>query len=367
MAHVQRRNSRWHARWRDALGRERAKVFDRQVDARRWLDRVQGDLVRGTYVDPAAGRTVLETVAGEWAAAQVHRPTTTAQVQSHLVNHILPRFGSRAVGSIRPGEVQAWVRELSDRLAPSTVEVVYRYLAAILRWAVEDQLIRTSPCRGIRLPKGGRQRLEPLATDDVAALVGAVPDRYRALVVTAAGTGLRQGEVFGLTLPSLDLLRRLLRVDRQLVTVTGRPPYLGPPKTAASVRQVPLPATVVEALAAHLATYPPGELGTVFSDDGGRPIRRNRFSDRVWRPAVAATGLRPGTRFHDLRHFYASLLIRHGESVKTVQARLGHASATETLDTYAHLWPDSEDRTREAVDLVLAPAVSPRSATPATG
>jgi hypothetical protein len=56
---------------------------------------------------------------------------------------------------------------------------------------------------------------------------------------------------------------------------------------------------------------------------------------------------------HALRHYYASLLIRHGESVKTVQARLGHASATETLDTYSHLWPDSDDRTREAIDAVL--------------
>jgi integrase len=60
--------------------------------------------------------------------------------------------------------------------------------------------------------------------------------------------------------------------------------------------------------------------------------------------------------FHDLRHDYASLLIRHGESVKVVQKRLGHESAVETLDTYSHLWPDSEDRTREAVDEVLGRA-----------
>ena len=60
------------------------------------------------------------------------------------------------------------------------------------------------------------------------------------------------------------------------------------------------------------------------------------------------------TGFHELRHFYASLLIRHGESVKTVQARLGHASASETLDTYSHLWPDSDDRTRAAVEAVLS-------------
>lgn len=73
----------------------------------------------------------------------------------------------------------------------------------------------------------------------------------------------------------------------------------------------------------------------------------------MWRATVKTTGLRHGIRFHELRHCYASLLIRHGESVKTVQSRLGHASAVETLNTYAHLWPDSEDRTRTAIDEVL--------------
>lgn len=118
--------------------------------------------------------------------------------------------------------------------------------------------------------------------------------------------------------------------------------------------------------------------GHVFTTIDGEPIRRTAFSYGVWRPAasaaltdhnealartarIAATaGETPSNvkspttiTFHDLRHFYASLLIRHGESVKTVQARLGHASASETLDTYSHLWPDSDDRTREAVDAVL--------------
>ena len=83
------------------------------------------------------------------------------------------------------------------------------------------------------------------------------------------------------------------------------------------------------------------------------------FSREIWRPTVRAVGARRGTGFHELRHFYASLLIRHGESVKTVQRRLGHATAAETLDTYAHLWPDSDDRTREAIDSVLGAADSP--------
>jgi integrase len=95
----------------------------------------------------------------------------------------------------------------------------------------------------------------------------------------------------------------------------------------------------------------------VFTSSTGRPLRRTRFSD-VWKAAAAAAGLGGGVTFHHLRHYYASLLIRHGESVKVVRKRWGDKSAVETLDTYSHLWPDSEDRTREAVDEVLGRAAS---------
>lgn len=200
------------------------------------------------------------------------------------------------------------------------------------------------------LPKVHRPRVVPLTLEAVEALADAMPDRYRALVTLAAGTGLRQGEAFGLTGDRVDFLRRQLTVDRQLVTMPDRPPYLTPPKTAASVRVVLLPQVVVDALAAHLAAWPTE--GFLFTTELGEPIRHTSFSERVWRPAVKRAGL-SGDTMHALRHFYASLLIRHGESVKTVQARLGHASAAETLDTYSHLWPDSDDRTREAVDGTL--------------
>ncbi len=166
-----------------------------------------------------------------------------------------------------------------------------------------------------------------------------------------------KGEAFGLTLPRVDFLRRTLRVDLQLVLLANRAPFLAPPKTEASVRTVPLPDVVVEALAGHLAATPAAHVAglgpLVFTNERGEAIRRNRFGD-VWRRAVRDCGLPAGTGFHALRHYYASLLIRHGESVKVVQSRLGHASAKETLDTYGHLWPDSDDRTRQAVDLVLS-------------
>lgn len=114
---------------------------------------------------------------------------------------------------------------------------------------------------------------------------------------------------------------------------------------------------VVAALAEHLRVFGPGADGLVFTNDHGGAIRRQRFSD-TWRPAASAAGLPAGEGMHALRHFYASLLIRAGCSVKVVQARLGHATAAETLDTYSHLWPDDEDRTRHAVDDALALAAA---------
>jgi len=327
-------------------------LFGTKAAAERFQATTAADMIRGTYVDPDAGRMTFATYTGQWRAVQVHRPSTAALVETNMRRHVVPFFGHRPIGSIRPSEVQGWVKERSAHLAPGTVELVYRYVVAVFRSAVADRIIATTPCVRVTLPRPEAAHVVPLATEEVEALVEAVPDRYRALVVMAAGTGVRQGEALGVTLDRLDFLRRSLRVDRQLLLLPGAPPALAPPKTEASVRSIPLPAVVVEALAGHLARFPVGPDGFVFTNDAGEPIRRTRFSD-MWRPAVARAGVAHGTGFHALRHFYASLLIRHGESVKVVQARLGHASAAETLDTYSHLWPDSEDRTRKAIDDVL--------------
>jgi integrase len=359
MASIDRTRWGWKARYRAPDGSAHARTFTRKIDAEQFLTGVEHDKLTGRYVDPAAGRVTFEVLANRWRDAQVWRPATAAQVETNFRRHVLPRFGARPLVSIRPSEVQVWVRELTDILAPATVALVYRYFASVMRAAVTDRLIAASPCVGVKLPKVERARVVPLATAQVTALADAMPERYSALVVLGAGTGLRQGEAFGLTVDRVDFLRRTLTVDRQLVLLPGGPPRLAAPKTEASRRTVPLPQVVVDTLAAHLADHPAGTDGLVFSSDDGEPIRRTRFSE-LWRPAVKAVGLPAGTGFHALRHYYASLLIRHGESVKVVQARLGHASAAETLDTYSHLWPDSEDRTRDAVDLVLRPAPEQR-------
>jgi integrase len=184
-----------------------------------------------------------------------------------------------------------------------------------------------------------------------------MPDRYRAMVLVGAGTGLRPGEFFGLQVADLNLLRRTLTVERQVQqdpTGAVAPCRL---KTRASYRTVPLASVVVDMLAAHLAAYPATGADYVFRDDAGRPIGRTRFGE-VWRAARVRAGV-PDATPHGLRHFYASALIRAGLSVKVVSDRLGHSNAAETLNTYSHMWPDDADRSRQAIEDVFRPKIQP--------
>lgn len=340
---------RWRARYVDDEGRERSKMFGRKVDAQAWLDAFTAAVVTGQYVDPKAGRITFRDYAERWRKMQVQRPSSRAHVETMLRRHAYPVLGDKYVSAILPSDIQAWVKGLD--LAPATVAVVHGIVSTIMKSAIRDRRIVSNPCDGSKLPKVQRKQVVPLTTEQVAAVRDALPVELRALVTLAAGTGMRQGECFGLTVDRVRFLERMVVVDRQLVTVQGQSPELAPPKTQASNRAIPLPEVVVEALAAHLAAFPAGPDGLIFTI-AGKPITRSVFGHK-WRAAVAKAELPAGTGFHALRHYYASLLIRHGESVKTVQSRLGHASAVETLDTYSHLWPDSDDRTRDAIDSVL--------------
>ena len=366
------KSKQWRARYYDVSGKQVVRSFARKVDAQRWLDEVTASVVTGQYVAPNAGKVLFKQYAEQWRKVQMHRPTTQAHTETMLRRHVYPFLGDRPLGGILPSEVQGWVKRLSAAdaeraaLSPSTVAVVHGIVSGIFRAAVRDRRIIGNPCEGTRLPKVAVKRVQPPTTEQVRQLEASIAPRWRALITLSAGTGMRHGECLGLTVDRIDFLRRHLDVDRQLVTVPGREPFLAEPKTPASVRRIPLPQVVVDALAEHLRDFPSSEY--VFVDAEGRPMRRTAFSARVWRPAIKAAGLPTSFTFHHLRHYYASLLIRHGESVKTVQARLGHASAAETLDTYSHLWPDAEDRTRAAIDAVLGGGgVEDRSRTTGVG
>lgn len=360
---AKRDNGMWRARYRDAAGKQHARHFVRKADAQRWLDEVTTAVVTGQYVDPHAGRVTFGVYAEQWRLIQVHRQSTALHVETMLRRHAYPTFGDRTLVSIMPSEIQAWVKMLGTPdlaagrrgLTPHSINVIHSIASSIMRSAVRDRKIVSNPCDGTKLPKIEKRRTLPVTTAQVEALRAAAPDDLKALITFTAGTGLRQGEVFGVTRDRLRLLgvNPVVVVDRQLITQRGAPPTFGPLKTSASYRTVPLARAVVAALNDHLATRDVGDEDLVFTR-AGDPWSRQLFG-HAWRPLAKSAGLTQatGTGMHALRHYYASLLIRFGESVKTVQVRLGHASASETLDTYSHLWPDSDDRTRDAIDAVL--------------
>ncbi len=357
MASITKLDRGYRARWRTPDGASRSRTFTRKVDAEAWLTRVEGSKLVGGYVDQAAGRRTFGEYASAWAAAQPHRATTAASVEQILRNHVLPVFGARPIATIRTSEVQAWASGLE--LAPSTVVVVYGKVAAIFRAAAEDRVIARSPCtRRIRLPRPDGAEVVPMTAAQVRAIAEHVAPRYRAFVVVLAGTGLRPGEGLGLSVDRVDFLRRTIRVDRQLLTVKGQPPVLSPTKTTSSVRTIPVPQVALDELARHLDEYPTTDIDRlIFTNSHGRRIRRADLS-HLWRAAVKAAGV-PECTPHDLRHYAASVLIDQGANVKAVQRHLGHASAKTTLDTYAHLWPESEEVTRRALAAGLEAVVSP--------
>ncbi len=365
------RGLRWQATWLDERGDERTKSFELKVDAEAHLATLKADQLRGTYIDPRLARVTFREFAESWRATAVHRPATRERVERTLVKHVFPVLGDRQLGAIRTSHMQNWVSVAAETLAPSTLKVAYSVVVTIFGAAVADRVIATSPCAGVRLPEVRRRKVAPPPLEVLATLAAALPPRLQAVVPLVAGAGLRQGEVFGLEVGQVDFLgRRQLVVAQQLVTLPGAPPFIGPPKTPESERSVPLAQVTLDALAAHLAAFPAADNEVVdrtdprkpatrtarllFTREDGQPVARHDWAG-IWTPAARASGLPPRTGLHVLRHLYASLLIRHGESVKTVQARMGHSSASITLDVYGHLWPDADDRTREAVELALRP------------
>ena len=362
MAHIKRTGTRWQARYRDPSGKEVARRFDRKVDAEAWITTQAAEMLRGTYVDPAAGRVTLATYASTWT--QRMRPTwrasTAAGIANSLDKHILPVLGRRPVAGLRKSDVEALCASLA--LAASTVATVHQHFGQLLAGAVEDGLIARNPATRARLPKREASKAQPVPIEVVEAIRAGLPDWMAVAVPLGIGAGLRQGEASGLTVDRLDFLRRTLRVDRQLLCRHVPAPVLGPPKTESSHRTIPLATFLLDALADHLRRYPaaPGEL--VLRSPAGLPLDADRFGHQ-WRRACRSAGV-PGLRYHDLRHTFASTLLSRGVSVKAVADWLGHASPTITLATYAHLMPADEEVARAVLDAALAaPSVTVSSVT----
>jgi integrase len=337
----------YDVRFRDPDQRQRTRTFRKKGDADRFAATVEADKSRGHYVDHSARTTVAE-YARTWAAARPHRPSSARRISSSIEVHIAgTHLGNRRLSAVRPSEVQAWATDRAQVLAPSTLRNLVSLLRSIYSSAVLDRLVASSPVVRVQLPRGERERVVPLSVQQVQALVEAMPARNKAMVIAQAGLGLRIGELLALRVEDVDFLRRNVRVEWQIAPGTQTRTA---PKTPRSRRTVPLPQVVADALAAHIKEFPPGADGSLFTSSAGKVYWQEVYASRTFPAAVKRAGLPAGTTTHDLRHHYASVLLAAGESVVAVAERLGHENATLVLKTYGHLMPDSEDRTRRAID-----------------
>ena len=215
-----------------------------------------------------------------------------------------------------------------------------------MRAALRDRLIAFNPCDGVRLPPIRRkdtddQTIEPVEL--IGRLLPAVPERYRALVALAGGTGLRWGECVGLRWDAVDLAPGSSGGPGGGGGVRARAakPY---PKSKAGRRTVPLPPFVVELLRVHQRDFETGVRGSGVRGEDGRAVEAGHVPARVWKPSLVRARLPVSLRFHDLRHSYATWLVSDGVPINDVAKVMGHEQTSTTLDRYTHSTRDRDRR-----------------------
>ncbi len=349
--------TRYEVRLRGADGRERSRTLRTRKEAERYERGQQTELDQGEWIDPRNGRVTLARWTAEWQRTVVHlRPTTQRIYDANLRNHILPELGDVPLAKLTPSMLRGWLAGLTTKegahgrsLSLGSVAQVYRTLNRVLAAAVDNESLGRNPLRGVKAPRVAAEPMRFLSHDEVATLAEGIGPRYRALVLVAAYSGLRAGELIGLRRHRVDLLRRTISVVEQVQYIGGRM-LESVPKSSAGRRQVALPSLVADVLQDHLARYSePGADGLVFPAPEGGYLRLENFRKRAWNPAIAAAGVAP-LRLHDLRHTCASLAIAAGADVKVLQRMMGHASAALTLDRYGHLMPGQAESVADRLD-----------------
>lgn len=370
---------RYRARYIGPDGTEKSKSFpDKQKRlADKWLIATAADMARGQYIDPRAARITFQQFAEKWVATHTTEVNSREAAERRLRLHAYPYIGTRPLVSFQPGHIRTWLGELEASVpATSHRRIIFGTVSAAFSAALDDGLVSKNPCkaRSVQVPKPSPSRVTPWTVEQVFAVRAALPAHLRALVDVAGGCGLRQGEVFGLSEDEVDHEGGWLSVNHQLKRIRGKF-VLAPPK-GGKVRDVPLPPSVAAAIRAHSEAYqpvtltlpwrtpdgPPVTKSLIFTGARGDHIRVSYFTDFMWKPALAASGIIPkpeeGERYvsapehgmHALRHFYASVLLDAGENIRALSQYLGHADPGFTLRTYTHLMPSSEGRTRKAVE-----------------
>lgn len=260
---------RYDVSYREADGRQRKRTFRRRTDADRFAATVEADILRGTYLDPDAGHITFKRYAEDWLGARSFEPTTREQVALRLRVHVYPVLGPKLLSQIRPSTIQAWLSTIDG--AAATRRVILANVSAILSAAVDDERISKNPCKAgsVRAPRPEARKVSPWTVEQVGAVREQLPEHYRIALDLAVGLGLRQGEVFGLSPDDVDFLRGTVEVQRQVKLLNGNVQVFGLPKGSKS-RTVPLPSSVRDLLASHLAVHRARAVTLPWREPGGK-------------------------------------------------------------------------------------------------
>lgn len=378
-----RSGKRWLAVWLGPDGRERTRAFAKKVDADNYAGDQAVDVRRGDYIDPSAAKTLFGELGKRWLRSRTVDPSTAVRYETTWRLHVEPAFGRRAVGTIKPSEVQELLVDLGERFAPSTATAAKLVVGGVMELAVADGSIRRNPARSrtVTVPKRADGSIVPWTDAQVLAVVDGHPDHLRPIPVLGASCGLREGEAFGLAAEDVDLEEGIVRVRRQVKRLSGGYVFALPKNDRE--RTVPLPEWAAQVLRVHMAhhrpvpyTLPwekpdrrPCTVNLLFRWTDDRHVRARLYSEQVWKPALVRAGVIPAptrdkrgrkryatTRregTHQLRHWYASTTLADGVSVKELAEYLGHHDPAFTLRIYAHMIPSSFERARSAIDARL--------------
>jgi len=317
-------------------GRDEAEVADRVAEAIKNRDAGidSENMTVGGYLD-------------RWLTAirDTVRLGTWKQYEMLVRLHIKPTLGDTKLDKLNALRIQAFYRERLDAgVSARRVQYAHVTIHKALKDAVRWRLISFNVTDAVTPPRPHKPEITPLSAEQVKVLLAATSgERLEALYVLAVTTGMRIGEMFGLKWSDVDLEAGTVQV-RRTVAADGT---VNPPKTASGRRTIRLSRMAIRALSGH-----PHASEWVFPSAAGTPIGICNFHKNSWRPLLQRAEL-PPTRFHDLRHTAATLMLSRGVPVKVVSEMLGHADVSTTLSIYAHVLPDMQGPAADAMDDLL--------------
>jgi integrase len=375
----------WRVRYLGVTGRV-ASIggFASKLAAEDYAQVMKAQQRRGVWVDPRRGRMTLADWAVVWFDSLDVDERTRDNYACQLRRHILPRWGDTCLSAITTLQITAWITQLhnSGHHARATVSGIVKLLSMMLTDAVDDGIIPVNPVRqrrhrGRRHRPPARERMwtTPEKALQIAGQAALLGDPIAALmIITAAWTGCRWGELAGLHRANVHLNDRCLIVDGEVGALheSCHRRWLGPPKTASSARTISLPPFLVALMRTHLQRH---AHEFVFTTASGTWRWRSTFNRRILRPAIDGNlhtldpavrtyPIVPGLTFHGLRHSHKTWLIADGIPEIAQARRLGHHLDNRIIETYSHIAPEVEQRLLNALERRWRKAITTNTARP---